>query len=66
MGRTRQNFFNGQRVDTTSEKTLENRHPERWDEVLGRIPDAGGEDVNETSAGIGRLYSRCSREDKNS
>ncbi|MBN1397410.1 MAG: aldehyde dehydrogenase family protein [Bacteroidetes bacterium] len=53
-----QNFINGQWVDAKSGKTIANRNPANWDDIVGMFPKSGKEDVDEAVKSARTAYEK--------
>jgi acyl-CoA reductase-like NAD-dependent aldehyde dehydrogenase len=56
MAETFKNYIAGEWVEPTTGEYSENRNPARWDELLGRFPSSGPEDVEKAVASAKRGF----------
>ena len=56
MAETFRNYIAGEWVEPSTGEYSENRNPARWDEVLGRFPSSGEEDVEKAVASAKRGF----------
>ena len=53
-----QNFINGKWIDAKSGRTLSNRNPANWDDIIGIFPKSGKEDADEAVKAARAAYEK--------